>query len=289
MKIFILLALFSFSVKAQESLSVADSLAFKGREILESSEYAIRKENNDWFLQTLKNYVTTDEGFYDELKGVTNMLRLANDKKDKFRIFTWQMPDSTFKYKRFGLVVVKTKRGYVATVLNDRLEQLTDPEFQILRPTEWPGAIYYNLLPEGQKNSRYTLLGLALGEPLNKKIVEIIEIRNSGKVRFGAKMFYIDQFMDKTLRKPPMRLIMPYSAKYSVTVNWNAEEKKVIMDHLAPPDAKLKGLYQSYGPDFTYDGLYWKKDWWYLESNVQFNTKQDIKAKRAPKPLDLPE
>ncbi len=268
--------------------TVPEELAKTGRLILESPEFAIRDSANQVFLEKLEAYVTTEKGFEDELKNVTNMMRLTPRKKGKFCIFTWQMPNQKFQYQRFGLVVVKTKKGLVATRLQDRLNTLEQPEFKRFDADEWPGAIYYKLLPEGHNKNHYTLLGFAMGETVHQKIVEVIEVKDNGRVRFGNRMFKIDQYMDKTLRRPPMRLIFKYNAKYSVTVNWHEEEEKIIMDHLAPADPKLKGVYQTYGPDFTYDALYWKDDWWHLQTNVKFNTGQDNPIVPPQKPTDLP-
>jgi hypothetical protein len=265
----------------------AKDLARVGRQILEAQEFAVRDSANQRFLGLLEQYATTPEGFKDELPGVTNMMRLS-PKKNKFCLYTWQMPDANYQYQRFGLVVVKTKKSYVATRLQDQLKTLDQPEFKRYQANEWPGAIYYKLLPEGQKRNLYTLLGFAMGEKVHQKIVEVIEVKDNGRVRFGAKIFKVDQYLDKTLRRPPMRLIFKYNADYSVTINWHAEEEKIIMDHLAPPDPKLKGLYQTYGPDFTYDALYWEDNWWHLQERVKFNTGQNNPIVPPKKPTGLP-
>ena len=41
------------------------------------------------------------------------------------------------------------------------------------------------------------------------------------------------------------------------------------MDHLAPQDASMKRMYSFYGPDFTYDALYWNKGHWKLEEQIE--------------------
>lgn len=289
-QIFLALFFIPFWLLSQESGSgLPDSLAQQGRLILESPEYAVRDSVNRWFGNALERYVKTEAGYDDELKAVTNMLSLRSD-DNRFRIFTWQMPDENFQYKRFGLVAVQTEdQGIKITRLEDKLEDLPEPIFTTFRPKEWPGAIYYEILPEGQKDNYYTLLGFAMGEPVNRKIVEVIEVDDRGRVRFGGKLFRVEDFMDKTYRKPPMRLILSYSSKYSASVKWNAEEEKIIMDHLAPPQANMKGFYQMYGPDFTYDALYWDDGWWHLERDVKFNTGQPVKQAPPPKPDGLPE
>ena len=52
------------------------------------------------------------------------------------------------------------------------------------------------------------------------------------------------------------------------------------MDHLAPQDASMKRMYSFYGPDFTYDALYWNKGHWKLEEQIE--APSDIPARIAP-------
>jgi hypothetical protein len=52
------------------------------------------------------------------------------------------------------------------------------------------------------------------------------------------------------------------------------------MDHLEPQDASMKRMYQFYGPDFTYDALYWKRDAWEIEEGVKVES--DIQAPIVP-------
>ena len=123
---------------------------------------------------------------------------------------------------------------------------------------------------------------------MNEKVIDIIEIDKNGRPVFGAKVFHIEEFMDKVLTRPPMRLILKYGGDYAASVRWNEEEELIVMDHLSPPDAKLKGVYRMYGPDMSYDALRWDKKWWYLDPEVKFNSRQEIEIKPPDKPLGLP-
>lgn len=254
-----------------------EDLAKLGRSILEAPTFAERDSANSIFKQTLLNLVATDSGMALPLEKVTNMLRLEGPKQ-RFAIYTWQMPNEQYVYQRFGVIAIKTKRGVKVHQLVDKLDELPMVDFKICKPEEWPGAIYYQLIPLKGEDELYTLLGFASGEgkATHQKIIELIEVKENGRVRFGAKKFKVDQFMDKTLRQAPMRLILKYSSKYTASVRWNEKEKMIVMDHLAPPQANMKGLYQYYGPDFTYDALRWEYGWWELHESVRFNTNQEI-------------
>jgi hypothetical protein len=38
-------------------------------------------------------------------------------------------------------------------------------------------------------------------------------------------------------------------------LNYESTINTIVFDHLAPPDPKLKGKFELYGPDFSYDGF----------------------------------
>lgn len=265
----------------------AQKLSQEGRKILEHPEYQKRKAANKLFTETLREYVATEEGFDDPLKSVTNMMRL--EAGDDARIYTWQMPDSTYSYVKFGLVAARHDDKIRVTELKSKGRAIPEAEFRRLKPDDWYGAIYYEVIPiEKDGKELYTLLGFSPGSDLNQKIIDVLEIDARGKPRFGAKVFKIDEFMDKTLRKPPMRLILSYSGDYAASVRWNEDEKMIVMDHLAPPDAKMKGVYRMYGPDMSYDALEWEDDWWNLIRDVEIKSNQNVPIVPPDRPTDLP-
>ncbi len=286
-----MLSLPAFSLLAQEleAPATVEELSATGRIILEHSEFATRDSANRHFTELLKNYVATEAGYQDPMKPVTNMLRL-NEEKGNFNIYTWQMPDSTFTYRQYGLVAAPNGRGEIeVTDLVDAKASLEEPEFRTLKAQDWYGAIYYDMVPVKKNGKKiYTLLGFIPGKEMNRKVVDVISVDRRGRPKFGAKVFYIENFMDQTYRKAPMRLILSYSGDYSASVRWNKEKEMIIMDHLVPPDPKMKGVYQLYGPDMSYDGLEWEDDWWHLRSEVKFNSGQDVPIVPPSKPSGLP-
>ena len=285
--LFLIIFSIPFISSGQQSATPEPFLAETGKEILANSIFEERQAACDTFLTVLKNHISTPQGYDDPLKSVTNMMRLVQE--DEFRIYTWQMPDSTFKYVKFGLVAAKTKKGIVVTELHDNSRMLMEPEFKKLKADNWYGAIYYKIIPTGKKrNTTYTLLGFAPDETINRKIVDVISVDNRGRPQFGDKVFHFDEFMDKTYRKAPMRIVLSYGGKYAASVRWNEEKEMIVMDHLSPPDPKLKGVYSTYGPDMSYDGLVWEKDWWHLEKEVKFNSRQQVPIVPPDKPTDLP-
>jgi hypothetical protein len=265
----ILLGLFlHLAPRAQNLPAVEERLARLGRRMLQAPAYAERKAALQRFETTLDSLMRHPAGYAAPLESVKNMLKLKGPQGD-FRLFTWQMPDSAYTLKRHGMVVVSWDDTVRITHLKDALARLRSPITRAYGPEQWPGALYYKLLPEGPQEGRYTLLGFAPGKPENRKIVEVLKLDEQGGVTFGAPIFRVEKLQNRVLQKPPQRLIFRYSGKRSATLHWNEEEGKVIMDHLAPPSPKLKGMYRRYGPNFTYDALEWRKGWWHLEEDVE--------------------
>ncbi len=287
MRIFLLIFLFSLSLDGLKGQVDLNELAKVGRQILDSPEFAVRDSSNRYFKKQLKAFLAEDDNYKLELKELTSMIRVA-DPSDKVAFYTWQMPDENFKYHRFGIAVVETKKGPVVTELIDALEDIPNLQERILKPEEWPGALYYKLIPLKGEKDKFTLLGYASGEKTHKKIIEAIEIKHNGGIRFGAKIFRVDDWQDKILKKAPYRLVLEYGSKYAVTVRWNEKEERIIMDNIGPPEPKMKGLYFMYGPDFSYNALYWEDDWWHLINKVNFNTGQQIEFRPPSQPTGLP-
>ncbi|HAD98590.1 MAG TPA: hypothetical protein DCG19_14360 [Cryomorphaceae bacterium] len=267
---------------------IVEELGKTGRVILENPEFKKRDSANRHFTTLLKEYISTEQGYRDPLKQVSNMLRLS-EKNGEFHIYTWQMPDSTFTYRQYGLVAAQTRRGVEVTELEDKKSSLVEPEFRMLKADDWYGAIYYDMVPVKKgRTTYYTLLGYVPGARINRKVVDVMTLDGRGRPKFGARIFHVEEFMDQVYRKAPMRLILSYSGDYSASVRWNPETEMVIMDHLVPPEPKMKGVYQLYGPDMSYDGLEWDDDWWYLRKEVEFNTGQHIPIVPPSKPTGLP-
>lgn len=261
-------------------------LAETGRDILEHPEYRERQAAQDTFAAVLRQFVATEEGFDNPLKEVNNMLRLELGKNA--RIYTWQMPDSSYQYQRYGLVVAVTRKDTVVTALREGPREQS-AQFKRLQADEWYGALYYEAIPQKWKGREiFTLLGYAPGQPVNEKVVDVLEITPRGVPRFGARIFKIDKFLDQTLQRPPQRLILRYGGDYAASVRWHQKKEMIVMDHLSPPDARVKGVYRMYGPDMTYDALEWDDGWWHLREGIEFDTGQEVPIVPPDKPTDLP-
>ena len=132
-----------------------------------------------------------------------------------------------------------------------------------IRPNKWYGALYYKILANRYRGkTNYTILGWDGKDNItNRKVVDVISIQGKSVI-LGSSIFKNEKEL------PVHRLIYEYANDVSMALNFDAKEKMIVMDHLAPEDSRFEGQYQFYGPDFSYDALKFKKGAWIFERDV---------------------
>ena len=79
-------------------------------------------------------------------------------------------------------------------------------------------------------------------------------------------------------RPNKQRIIFEYSKQVSMMLNYLPDDSRIVFDHLSPPDPNLKGKFDFYGPDMSYDGFRLVNGRWRLT--------EDLELKNAPSQLD---
>lgn len=266
---------------------IEQSLAILGSKVLTAETYTERKSACTEFDSLLSEALKIPESFDYQFSQVKNLSRLQSRDK-KVTVYTWLLPkESLGNYDFFGYMQIREKKGRIHLYrLRDQTEQIPQPEYTALKPERWYGALYYQIIDvKSQSTTYYTLLGYKpMGNTIQRKVIDVLQLNNPKKPIFGATIFYIQDFADRRYFRKPFRLFYDYSARVSATLRYNEKEKMIIMDHLAPPDYSKKGIYAVYGPDFSYDGLYWNNGHWYLKEQIRFDTgiKDDIPSVPPP-------
>jgi hypothetical protein len=236
--------------------------------VTEEERLTLNKEFND----LLYDCLLQDESFDYPFEKVRNLSKLTAESK-QFRLFTWLVPlkDGTFQYN--GMALVKQKHGLEIIDLKDQSAEMEKPEYAWLKPSKWFGAIYYQTFEVKYKKNRYQVyLGYRPGDrKVQEKIIEVVQLKN-GKLEFGAKIFETPLLADFKYAQRPYRLRLRYSKKVVASLKYVPAEKMIIMDHLSPPDASMKGQWELYGPDFSYDGLEWEDGKFQLRKQIEFNS-----------------
>lgn len=177
---------------------------------------------------------------------------------NKLRIINWNLPYNDRTHKYFGFIQYhKSKREVLTYELNDKSDEINTPEFAILKHDNWYGALYYKIVVNKYRNNvYYTLLGADLNDLLTKKkIIEILYFDNKDFPVFGKQVF-------KNRNLPVSRVIFEFNAQSNMVLTYDEDKLMIIHDHLSPSRPSLKGRYEFYGPDFSYDGLKFERGIW---------------------------
>ncbi|WP_276362601.1 hypothetical protein [Daejeonella sp. H1SJ63] len=259
----------------QPLFSMQDSLQRLSFIMINDSIEPQRYNASYTFIKTLVNTLKTPYSFnfpFDSLKTVS--IQTAPDKR--FRIFSWHVMNNDGSYRYYGTIQMNNAAGKLEMFpLVDYTPAIKNPQDTVTTNDKWFGAQYYKIISVSSNvlTPYYLLLGWK-GNTIKstKKVIEILYFRD-GKAYFGMPVFDGDK--DNAGKK---RIVFEYDRKASMLLNFEPSIGTIVFDHLAPPDPKLKGKYELYGPDFSYDG--------FKLSNGRWKFVQDLELKNAPTDQD---
>jgi hypothetical protein len=179
-------------------------------------------------------------------------------------MITWNIPFSDRTHQYFGFIQYKkNRRSYDFYELNDKSDEIVKPELTILNHENWYGALYYQIIANKYRgNTYYTILGADLNNMLTKKkIIEILHFNMQDLPVFGQQVF-------KNKSIPVNRVIFEFNAQTHMTLTYDETKEMIVFDHLSPSRPSLKGQYEFYGPDFSYDGFKFENGIWNLYSDI---------------------
>lgn len=249
-------------------LKLQDSLKSLSSKIVNNAAAPERYNANYQFIKTLITALKIPRSFnfkFDSLKSIA--IQTSDDQR--FRVFTWHVMNNDGSYRYYGTVQMNDPEGKLKMFpLVDYTAGLKNPADTVTNNEKWYGAQYYKIIPVtyNVRIPYYVLLGWK-GHTVKstKKVIEVMYFKD-GKVHFGLPIF--DSNKETVNNK---RLIFEYTRQASMMMNYEKKENMIVLDHLAPPDPKLTGKFNLYGPDFSYDG--------YKLTNGRWKFMEDIELK----------
>jgi hypothetical protein len=230
------------------------------------SEILLKKESFDYGFPKLKHFMS---------------VLMSKDELVKIYVWDTRNDDYTHTYRGFLQYYHKKKKKVLTYRLNDFSDSIPEPQKARLDYKHWYGNLIYQIVEKKYRGRiYYTLIGWDENNLLtSKKVVDVLYFTGSGRPKFGKRIFVVG-------RKKYMRLIFEFSAKVAMVLHYDKRYDMIVMDHLSPSKKIYTGLYQFYGPDFTYDGLKFKKGKWYLIENIQVKNpkRKGIKENDKGKP-----
>lgn len=249
-----------------------------------------RYNANELVIQLLEEALEINKSFNWKWNFGDNVSVLTSS-DDKFRVFTWAVLRDNGEYECFGMMQVLNPKTdeYDVYILNDKSEEIFNPEESTLSVGNWYGAIYQDIITVKSDNKTfYTLLGWTGGNTIiQRKVIEPVVFKsNSSLPTFGLNMFK----HDKNIR----RVVLQYSKKATVNLRYDeqyyqVEEKKkvkkngkmvtvmvpheetdfmIVYDDVQPVIEGMAGLYQYYVPIGIENAFYFSNGKWILRENI---------------------
>ncbi|MFA6806994.1 MAG: hypothetical protein WCR29_06195 [Bacteroidales bacterium] len=278
---------------------------------------------NERFLVVIDEVLSMENSFsypFSDLNRISNLKSSDN----RFRIFTWAVVSQDGTYDHFGFVQAMNEVSgeFEVYKLNDKSEELFNPEYDKCDNENWFGAVYFELITHKYENRTfYTLLGVDGNNIYTKrKVIEPIVFKaRSGKPEFGSTYFYKqkdkrrcvfeyiaearmfmkwdDQYYeDKTRRAKPSFISSLFRKKQSQTKNRIIEtpivkEYMIVYEVLEPMYEGLEGKTQFYVASGYVNGLMFERGRWRLIESIvprNNNTKDYLELENKSNQLYTP-
>jgi len=262
--LFLFFQLYCREYQASEITTAEDWLHEKFEELYTASADADRENLNREIIDTFESILPDPVAFdypFDSLRRIGKIY--SPDKK--FRLITWNVQTSDGRHICHGIIQYRMRRTKpcLVYILNDRSDEINDPESARLDQKRWWGALYYDILLNRSGGRKiYTLIGFNPHDIYsNKKVIDVLAFGKELKPSFGEPVFQTE----KGIR---YRLIYEFSPDIVMRLRYEPGQKMIILDHLAPIKPALEGNYHFYAPDGSYDGFKFRKGIWQYQPDV---------------------
>ena len=225
---------------------------------------SLKLKLSDEIMETLKLTLKKEGSFNYPFDLLVNLGKVGSS-DEKLRIYSWNCTLENGEYRYYSLLQRKQGRKMSSVELKHNVEIPESMETK-LSPTQWLGALYYQIVPFENKNkTMYLLLGWDGNEGRTcKKVIETLSFSKTGEAELGVPLI---NWRGKRLS----RVIFEYSKQVQMSLKYHQREKLVVFDHLSPSEARYANQFEYYGPDFSYDALQFKNGMWHLIEEFDMN------------------
>ncbi|RZL18032.1 MAG: hypothetical protein EOO89_06025 [Pedobacter sp.] len=277
------LCCFSISGKAQHTFELKngpvmakfeDSLVKISDGMYNAESTGDRFAKNAAFIKTLVNSLKTHTSFnypFDSLKRVS----IVKSPDNTFRIISWFVPLDDGSYRFFGTVQMATKDGKLKLFpLIDNTDNISDNNY-IGNNKNWYGARYYEIIPVivGGRPPYYILMGWkGNNSKTTKKVLDVLSFEKE-ELTFGKPVF--DGLKGSVAKN---RIVFEYNKLNSMTLTLDKTVNMIVFDHLAPFSEDMKGNFEYYASDLSFDA--------YKIQNGRLKLLENIELKNDPNNMD---
>jgi len=219
---------------------------------------------NNIIIKELKEYCEERKNFKKDFEDIKNLSVLKSD-DDYIYILTWALQLSGKNMQYFGFIkYFNVNRGkYYIEELAENQPLSNDLKNKKIYSENWYGALYYDIITIKYKRKRhYVLLGWNGNDDFtNKKLIDVLYLEDDEIPVLGNNIInYNGQLIS--------RLVFEYGERVSMQLTFDEKKEQIIWDHLSPSKQELSGQYEYYGPDLTFDALFFEKGFWKYLSDI---------------------
>tara|TARA_Y100001968_G_C19349904_1_gene714073 strand:- start:202 stop:1086 length:885 start_codon:yes stop_codon:yes gene_type:complete len=249
-----------------------DTLRILANKIIYGKTFEIRKNSNIGFISEIKEVIKFKESYHYPFDSLETISKLSPEDKS-FRLFNWILPEKNGKNRYFAIILLpsSSEDNYNQIIeLKYQESNLFNFEHQNYNHENWYGALYYKIIsPKKKNNKHYTLLGWDGNHQESiVKIIDVIEI-DDNKINFGKDIFLKKKEISK-------RIAIEYNRNINVSVNFDSEKNRIILDHLVPLKKNQEGFNQFYVPDGSYDCFSYINGKWVFKEDIDVKIKKSL-------------
>ena len=221
----------------------------------------------DKFLNLFEEELESPDSYTNEFTPLRDWITVLYSADSTFRLITWQVDgEASATYHGY----IQSSNGRITKLISSTYEDIQDLEYEVLSPTDWIGALYYDLVKVDA--TTYIALGYnAFSQDEVRKIADVISFEDGGVI-FGKEIFV---YRDDPIRpNVKTRIILQYSKLGAVRLSFDRTSDLLFFDHLVPVSSFEKKGEMVMVQDGSYDGYYLKGDRLYFKDKL-FNTAVD--------------
>jgi hypothetical protein len=224
--------------------------------IINGSDKVERITSCYYFIETLKTALQIPNSFdydFDLLKTVS----IITSEDDKFRVFTWNLLLDSGKYMYFGAIQMNNPDSLELYGLYDSSEYNRNVIYGQFDNRHWIGVLIYQIHHYRWKKKDYYITFGWDGQDVktNRKVIDVLWFDDEGKPNFGEEIFDFDGDLQS-------RIIFDFNDRAAMLCRYDDHEEAIVFANLVPINPLMKGVYQNYVPDGTYDYLRFEKGVW---------------------------
>lgn len=207
--------------------------------------------------QSLLTYLSSNNALQARIDSLPNIGGVA-DADSTLRIISWNYGLSDGTYGCHAIFIKKNGKKAPLVHAFSTTQSSLPKNNKKYNASNWYGALYYRIVAHKKK---YYLLGYSTYQTSTRvKLIDVLTYTGN-RPQLGSKEFLVGQ-------KQPLRMVFEYSSRAQMLLHYDEHQKGFVFDHLSPEEPSMEGIRAYYGPDFSYDGLFYQKRKWTYVSDL---------------------